>query len=644
MSLLQMSFSGAVLILAIIVVRAVAINRLPKKMFLFLWGVTLVRLLIPFSIPSPASVYSFVELNTDNETLLGNMLPIMPGEQMESLDGVEPMVSPSIVEQAQVQQLAKQIPDISIWQVAWCIGAAVCAAFFTIFYLHWLLKFRIARLVHNSYVEQWIEEHRLKRPISIKQSDRIDTPLTYGISHPVILLPEDTNWEDIQQIKYILQHEYIHICRFDTVTKLVCALAVCIHWFNPFVWVMYLLFNRDLELSCDERVVRQFGIGSRKTYARVLISMEAKRSDLMPFYNNFSKNAIEKRITSIMKIRKTSTFAVLIAVVLIIGITTACATSATKPEDNEISAETQTNPPDSDKGNNDPANSTEEAEKILQEYLISVHQWRSSYVLESLDPVLGEIENEQVHRFEMRNKEDADGIGGSIIANYAITTDGERIFWYDPADDEWVQQSGNGAVDNTALNSDANAESIFKAVLLGDSEFICILNGNIETMDITDVPSIFDADDPFMKIWDFAAVDLDRDGEEEVVLFAVGAAGDMGGKLILHQIGDKVYGYISDNRTLEELKTDGTFLFSDPTGVVEGGIGVITSFSELGYIMDKISYGTGTNEGWNTFIVDHQPATEEDYFNAVAIQNEKPYVEWYDFTNENINSVLLKSK
>ena len=347
MSLLQMSFSGAVLILAIIIVRAVAINKLPKKMFLFLWGITLVRLLIPFSVPSPASVYSLVNLNTSEETLLGNMLPIIPEEQMESLDEAGLMESTGEAEQAQVQQHAEPTPYFSGWQIVGCLGAVLFTAFFTIFYLCWLSRFRTAQLVHNRNVEQWMEEHRLKRPVSIRQSDRIDTPLTYGIFHPVILMPKDTNWEDTPHLRYILQHEYIHICRLDTVTKLVCALAVCIHWFNPLVWVMYLLFNRDLELSCDERVVRRFGIESRKTYARMLISMEAKKSGLMPFYNSFSKNAIEERITSIMKIKKTSIFAILIAIVLIGGITVACATSATKSEDNKISQDAQ-NAPDND--------------------------------------------------------------------------------------------------------------------------------------------------------------------------------------------------------------------------------------------------------------------------------------------------------
>lgn len=86
--------------------------------------------------------------------------------------------------------------------------------------------------------------------------------------------------------------------------------------------------------------------------------------------------------------------------------------------------------------------STEDLAKILQEYLISVNKWESEYVLEPLDPVLGEIENEEIFRFEIRYMDDMDEVGGRLIDNYAITTNGQKIFWYNSVDDEWVQQNG----------------------------------------------------------------------------------------------------------------------------------------------------------------------------------------------------------
>lgn len=323
MSLLQMSFSGTVLILVIMAVRAIAINRLSKKTFLFLWGIVLVRLLLPFSIPSAVSVYSLVNQDAYEDTFAGtpveNMIPIMPEAQVELTGEAQPG-----------QQPAGHTPSVSAWFIIWCLGMVAAMVFFAAVYLKWLSKFHLSQPVCNSYADQWLESHRLRRPISIRQSDKIDAPLTYGIFRPVILMPEGTDWEDTKKLQYILLHEYVHICRYDTVIKLAAALALCIHWFNPLVWGMYLLLNRDLELSCDESVVRRFGVESRSAYARVLISMETERSGLTPFYNSFSKNAIEERITSIMKIRKVSLLTVFAAIVLTAGIVAVFFTSAAK--------------------------------------------------------------------------------------------------------------------------------------------------------------------------------------------------------------------------------------------------------------------------------------------------------------------------
>ena len=177
MSLLQMSFSGAVLILAITVVRAVAINKLSKKTFLLLWGIALVRLLIPFSIPSAVSVYSLVDQNTYADTFegtpMGNMIPIMPETPIEPAGEVQ---------QAHLQQqFVESVPSVSVWFVIWCIGAVLCIVLFAVIYLSWLMRFQTSTPVRNGFADQWLKAHRLRRRISIRQSDWIEAPLTLEI-------------------------------------------------------------------------------------------------------------------------------------------------------------------------------------------------------------------------------------------------------------------------------------------------------------------------------------------------------------------------------------------------------------------------------------------------------------------------------
>ena len=318
MNVLQMSFSGAVFITAVVIIRGAAIHKLPKKTFLVLWELVMLRLLIPFSIPSVFSVYTLathsISSTTWPEAGTGYDIPAMQGLFVTAQGAEQPPADVS--------------PSVSVWFMVWCAGILLTGLFFVISYLRCLTEFRTALPVRSHYVEKWLGERPLKRRISVRQSDRISAPLTYGIFRPVILLPKKMDWKKEKQLQYVLSHEYVHICRYDTVTKLVAALALCIHWFNPFVWVMYLLFNRDIELACDESVIRQLGEKSKSAYSLMLIDMEAAKSGLLPFCNSFSKNAIEERITAVMKTKKTSLFAICIAAVLIVGVTTAFATSA----------------------------------------------------------------------------------------------------------------------------------------------------------------------------------------------------------------------------------------------------------------------------------------------------------------------------
>ena len=318
MNILQMSFSGSVFITAVVIIRGAAIHKLPKKTFLVLWELVLFRLLIPFSIPSVFSVYTLA-----NHSISSTTWPEAgTGYDISTMQGL------FVATQGAERPPADVSPSVSVWFMVWCAGILLTGLFFVISYLRCLTEFRTALPVRSHYVEKWLGERPLKRRISVRQSDRISAPLTYGIFRPVILLPKKMDWKKEKQLQYVLSHEYVHICRYDTVTKLVAALALCIHWFNPFVWVMYLLFNRDIELACDESVIRQLGEKSKSAYSLMLIDMEAAKSGLLPFCNSFSKNAIEERITAVMKTKKTSLFAICIAAVLIVGVTTAFATSA----------------------------------------------------------------------------------------------------------------------------------------------------------------------------------------------------------------------------------------------------------------------------------------------------------------------------
>ena len=233
-SVLQMSISAAILILAIVIVRGFALDKLPKITFSILWTALLFCLLLPFSVPLFVSASQAVSTVFSITTI-------------------------------------------------WIIGVLALGFFFIRTHFRYRREYSASLPVDCDTVRQWLKERKLMRPIQIRQSDRITAPLAYGILKPVILLPKVTDWRDEIKLHYVLTHELVHIKRLDILRKWLLVLAVCIHWFNPLVWVMYVFANRDIELSCDEAVVKAFGETTSPSYALALMNLKEKEA--APMFN-----------------------------------------------------------------------------------------------------------------------------------------------------------------------------------------------------------------------------------------------------------------------------------------------------------------------------------------------------------------------
>ena len=315
MTLFEMTLSGSVMILLITVVRALAIDRLPKRLFLTLWGAALLRLLVPFSIPFQFSLFSLAERGA---------YAVSPSAAATHNQEVARTVRLS---ERSVQRASDGA--VSAWTVLWLIGLALAVLYFAGAYVWHLRRFRSARPVDNGFLRDWLAVHPLRRTVSIRESGSVASPLTYGVLRPVLLIPTGLDWEDTATLNYVFAHEYTHIRRFDALLRLLLVAALCVHWFNPLVWVMYILALRDIELSCDETVVRRFGVESRRAYALALLAMEETRQRFNAFVSSFSKNAAEERIRAVLKCRRTSARrAAASALVIVCVLCACCVTSA----------------------------------------------------------------------------------------------------------------------------------------------------------------------------------------------------------------------------------------------------------------------------------------------------------------------------
>lgn len=313
MTFLKLSLSGGVFVLAIAAFRTLTLRRLPKGTFVALWWLAALRLLLPVELTSRFSVYTLLEALRPKTPAVPDV-PVAPAAPPVLIVPAQPAAAPA------PQPAPAPFP---VWTALWLAVGLLLAAWFLIRYVRWRRRFREALPVDCPGLETWFQ---LRRKVRVRVTDQIAAPLTYGLLRPVVLLPGNLDLADEEALTCVLAHERAHIRRMDGLLKLTLTAALCLHWFNPAVWLLYVLGNRDMELRCDEAAVLALGEDSRARYALALIRLAEKQC--VPLCGFAHRNGMEERIKAIMSIKRKSLLACAVALALVLGITTAFATSA----------------------------------------------------------------------------------------------------------------------------------------------------------------------------------------------------------------------------------------------------------------------------------------------------------------------------
>jgi len=329
LTLLEMTLTGGVLILLVLLIRAIFLNRLPKTAFIIMWAVVLLRLLVPVS---------FVGLFGSTEVDASAVETIFTEQTAEASPNIT--ITKETYTFEDVVAIAEASKQANIFRIVWLTGAIICAVVLATLYMLNIRRFNNSENLESDFIASFQSSNKLRRTVTVKLSDKTTTPLTYGIIHPVILLPKGMDLSDQKQLKYVLMHEYIHIRKLDNLLKGISSAAVCIHWFNPLVWVMNKFLSRDIELRCDETLLKQCDSDCRADYALTLIDLEDKRRGYA-FGTAFAKEPAEERIRAIMKFKPASICSIAIAAVLIIVIVALAFTGriGAKPPSDEITNE-----------------------------------------------------------------------------------------------------------------------------------------------------------------------------------------------------------------------------------------------------------------------------------------------------------------
>lgn len=313
LKLVNLSISASWLILAVLVLRVV-LKKAPKWVMPLLWGVVALRLVCPFSIESALSLIPSAE-TIPSEIVTETREPVL--YEQATLDIVtNPTLPPAAEVPVGVSRQQAQV-DFNIYSVLWLAGMAVLL-------VHALVS--AGKLKKKLATAILLRDH-------IYESEFVDSPFVFGVVKPNIYLPMHM---DEGTAAYVIAHEHAHLARRDHWWKVLGYLVLALHWFNPLVWVAYILFCRDIELACDEKVVKGLDGAARADYSQALLSCAAPKRAIAACPLAFGEGNIKTRVKSALHYKKPA-FWVAAAAVLAVVIVAVC--FLTNPK-SDINAET----------------------------------------------------------------------------------------------------------------------------------------------------------------------------------------------------------------------------------------------------------------------------------------------------------------
>ena len=297
LKIINMSISASWLVLAVLILRFV-LKKAPKWINVLLWGIVAIRLICPFSFESPLSLIPSAETIPLNIGM--DSTPTINSGISAINNAVNPIISQSNTPMAGASINPLQI-TIGIYEYIWIFGMIALALYTAISY--WRLRRKVDTAV------------RYKD--NIFQSENVSFPFVLGIIKPRIYLPFKMNG---QYLEYVVAHEQAHICRKDHWWKPLGFLLLMIHWFNPLMWLAYVLLCRDIELACDEKVIKELCNEQRGDYTQALVACSVNRRMIAACPLTFGEVGIKERVKSVMNYKKPALWVIIIAVIVCVGV------------------------------------------------------------------------------------------------------------------------------------------------------------------------------------------------------------------------------------------------------------------------------------------------------------------------------------
>ena len=307
--IINMSISASWLILAVLIFRLV-LKKAPKWVHVLLWGIVAVRLLFPFSFESALSLIPSAE--TISPDIMMDAAPMIHTGIPAINSTVNPIISQSFAPSPGASANPLQI-WIPVLAAAWMVGVAGFLVYTAATY--WCLHRKVGTAV-------------LFRNI-IFQSENVSSPFVLGIIRPKVYLPFKMNGQDME---HVIAHELAHIRRRDHWWKPLGFLLLTIHWFNPLMWLAYVLLCRDIELACDEKVIKKLGNAQRADYTQALLACSVNKRMIAACPLAFGEVSVKERVKSVMNYKKPAIWIIIVAIIVSITIAVCFLTNPKTPK------------------------------------------------------------------------------------------------------------------------------------------------------------------------------------------------------------------------------------------------------------------------------------------------------------------------
>ena len=293
LKIVNMSISASWLVLVVLILRFV-LKKAPKWVNILLWGIVAIRLICPFSFESALSLIPSAETFPEK---------VISGPSFDVQTGITPVDNRinDYLGDRYFEGVTVPVNNgnniMTILTIVWTIGILLLVAYTVISY--WRLRRKVDTAV------------RYKD--NIFQSENVKSPFVLGIIKPRIYLPFNMNGQDLE---HVVAHEQAHIHRKDHWWKPFGFLLLTIHWFNPLVWLAYVLLCRDIELACDERVIKELGNEQRADYTQALVACSVNRRMIAACPLAFGEVGVKDRVKSVMNYKKPAFWGVVLAVIV----------------------------------------------------------------------------------------------------------------------------------------------------------------------------------------------------------------------------------------------------------------------------------------------------------------------------------------